>query len=576
MDKKWYCARSDVGGGQRRTVAARTSRRTRVWRGFSRYFPGEVEARGGSSTPWSVLRLETLLLCLSTLILFCRSFTADDDSALNAAVESIRIEDLRRHQWTLASDSFEGREGGSRGGRAAAAYLRRLLSDWNCQGGGDDGDFYQDFGQGFRNVLVVVPGNDPELRDEYILVSAHYDHVGYGTASNSRGPHGFIHNGADDNASGTTGLLEVLEAVTQHPVRLRRSLLIAFWDAEEKGLLGSKYWLTQPTVPLNKIRLVINSDMIGRLTADTLIVHGTRTGVGLRRLASSANRNPGLKLDFTWKIEDNSDHWPFYRRQIPFLMLHTGLHDDYHRPSDDVEKINLAGEKSVTQYLLTLTMQAANSPASPFRRESFDEDVESQARFEAATKPFPPRLGITWDAELDAKHVIEVTRVRPDSPAANAGLQVGDRILEFDGIPLTESNDIRYLVQRAPVETSCRVQRPGLPEPIDLSVQLDHSPLILGVAWQADRADPACAVLTDIVPGSPLAKAGLKRGDRVYAIGGVPLASESDFRDKAVSQQIPSMWTVERDGSVREVAVIPVETAAIAAESAATDEKGSQ
>src|SRR5262249_45517286 len=159
----------------------------------------------------------------------------------------------------------------------------------------------------YHNILAVVEGSDPQLRDEYVLIGAHYDHVGYGNARNSYGPFGMIHNGADDNASGVAGMLEVARAVAQLASRPKRSILFAFWDGEEKGLLGSQYWVEHPTVPLKSVTLAINADMIGRLRNATVTVYGVRTVRGLRRLVSHQNQIANLLLDFTWENKPDSD-----------------------------------------------------------------------------------------------------------------------------------------------------------------------------------------------------------------------------------------------------------------------------
>src|SRR5262249_39469180 len=159
------------------------------------------------------------------------------NTALTAALATITIEDLRKHVDVLANDTFEGREAGSRGGHAAATYVGRELQRLKLPGGAADGGYYQGFGNQCRNILAVLEGSDPELKKDYIVISAHYDHVGYGNSTNSYGPTGYIHNGADDNASGVSGLLELIEAILQLDVRPKRSILFAFWDSEESGLL---------------------------------------------------------------------------------------------------------------------------------------------------------------------------------------------------------------------------------------------------------------------------------------------------------------------------------------------------
>ncbi|MFN5757479.1 MAG: M28 family peptidase, partial [Planctomycetia bacterium] len=130
---------------------------------------------------------------------------------MSAAHASIQAADASRHVHALADDAFEGREGGSRGGRAAGAYIVQAIEKLGLEPAGDNGTYYQAFG-GLRNILALLPGSDPAVAHELVIVGAHYDHVGYGNASNSYGPTGYIHNGADDNASGVAGLIEIAEA----------------------------------------------------------------------------------------------------------------------------------------------------------------------------------------------------------------------------------------------------------------------------------------------------------------------------------------------------------------------------
>ena len=194
---------------------------------------------------------------------------------------------------------------------------------------GDGGTYFQSFNGASRNILGLVEGSDPQLKQQVILLGAHYDHVGYGRANNSFGPCGYIHNGADDNASGVAGLLEVVDAVKQLPTPPKRSILFALWDGEEQGLLGSRHWVGRPTVALSRVAVAINMDMIGRLQESAALeVYGTRTAAGLRRLVSEANGEAKRwTIDFDWKLKSDSDHWPFYERRIPILMFHTGLHE---------------------------------------------------------------------------------------------------------------------------------------------------------------------------------------------------------------------------------------------------------
>jgi acetylornithine deacetylase/succinyl-diaminopimelate desuccinylase-like protein len=246
---------------------------------------------------------------LSVVGLFsAANVSAVERAAFLNAVNSITGSELRAHVDVLADDSFEGREAGQRGGRAAAGYLRDRLQSSGLRGAGDDGGFDQVFGNGYRNVLGLLEGSDPDLKNEVILVGAHYDHVGYGSRANSLGPWGYVHNGADDNASGTAGLLETMDAIVRLSERPKRSILFAFWDGEEKGLLGSKHWAATPTIPLSRVVFAINVDMIGRLRDQSLKIYGARSGWGLRRLLASQNNDDALRLEFDWAMKSNSDH----------------------------------------------------------------------------------------------------------------------------------------------------------------------------------------------------------------------------------------------------------------------------
>ncbi|MFP6766700.1 MAG: M20/M25/M40 family metallo-hydrolase, partial [Planctomycetaceae bacterium] len=260
----------------------------------------------------------TILTVLLVLVAVTPGSTAEPASPVSA-LDTILRQDLARHINTLASDALEGRAAGTDGGRAAGNYIVQQLRRLALRPVGSDGDFYQEFSdKGYRNILAVLPGSDPELKKEFVLVGAHYDHVGLGTKITSRGPLGQIHNGADDNASGTAAVLEIAEALSTLQPAMRRSIVFVFWDAEELGLLGSKHWMTTPTIPLTAIRLAINVDMVGRLKDRRLIVFGTRTGKGLRGFASRQNApiSDSLKLDFNWNLTANSDHHPFYKRGI--------------------------------------------------------------------------------------------------------------------------------------------------------------------------------------------------------------------------------------------------------------------
>jgi hypothetical protein len=370
------------------------------------------------------------------------------------ARSTIRSSEAAEHIAALADDAFEGREGGRRGGRAAGGYVEQAVAPLGFLPAGDNGGYFQSFATGhgtLRNVLALLPGSDPTCRDELVVIGGHYDHVGYGNARNSFGPFGFVHNGADDNASGVAGLLEIAEALAALPQPPRRSILIAFWDGEEQGLLGSRHFLKHRPPPLRgrEIVFAINLDMIGRLR-QRLEVFGTRSAVGLEALVTRANNLPGqepLDLTFDWKVEADSDHYPFLQRGIPTIMFHTGLHDDYHRPSDDVHRVNLAGLEPVVRLTFATLLEVADSPEPrlPFRNRCLTESNASRSRLEAkaylpADKPGRWGIGIRLDEANPTVPV--VVAVRPASPADRGGLRLRDRILAIGGRPLRDQQEL--------------------------------------------------------------------------------------------------------------------------------------
>lgn len=492
---------------------------------------------------------------------------AEENASLNQALESITAADLRRHVFYLADDTFEGREAGSRGGRVAGGYLAREFQKAGLTGGGTKQGYFQDFEGGSRNILGLWEGSDPELKHEVIVFGAHYDHVGYGSPANSFGPIGRIHNGADDNASGTSGLLEIVQALVMVEPRPRRTILFALWDGEEKGLLGSKHWVAQPTLPMERVRFMFNMDMIGRLRDNKLEMGGSRTAPGLRTLVSRQNDGLDLLLDFTWEMKDNSDHHPFFARRIPVLMAFTGLHDDYHRPSDDAEKINTAGMHRVTRLMFRVVHELAQQPElSTFRPASQSENPELQKQFERPLLPLAGRLGIHWNLLETAGRGIRVSRVMPGAPADVAGLRVGDRIVRFGGRAIDDGELFRSLVLTAESPVPVVLERGEAAEPLELSLNLTGKPVRLGLSWRSDDCEPGTLMVARVVPGSPAERAGLHVADRILAIGGRSFANGEEFQELASATTSPIELTRERLGQIRVVKLeIPSEAGVLSA-----------
>jgi len=494
-------------------------------------------------------KLRRQVFSVLLLLLNCGLAIGEEADLLSASLDSITTDELKRHVNFLASDTLEGREAGTQGGYAAAAYIVQTLRQAGIRPASSDGDFYQTFAPNFRNILAVIPGGDPKLSDEYVLLGAHYDHVGYGTTFNSRGPIGVVHNGADDNASGTASVLEVAQALTLLKPAPRRSILIVLWDGEEKGLLGSRQYVVQPVVPVSKIRFHINADMIGRLRPRKFELYGWRTAPGLRQFIARQNTD-GMDVDFTYEYRPDSDHWPFFERGVPSLMLHTGRHDDYHRPTDDVDRINLDGIRDISRLTLRLTVAAASHDELPPFRPAAREEASSLSRLlaAAASPPeSPSRLGVNYDGTLSRDRIIRLTRIVPGGAAERGGLKVGDDILEFGGRRVADFPDFRTLVVTAASPVTVRVRRDGSEE--SLTLTLDGNPVVYGFSWRRDDAEPDSIVVTQVVPGSPADLSGLQPADRILLVDGRFPATDDGFRSILAEARAPLAVRLERRGS---------------------------
>lgn len=489
-------------------------------------------------------------------------------AAVAEAKASIKAHDLKEYVDFLASDALEGRAAGSRGNRAAAGYIVERLTKLGLQPAGEGKSYFQSFRGGSRNILAVLPGSDPVLAKEYVLVGAHYDHVGYGTQQNSFGPTGYIHNGADDNASGTAALLEIAEAAAKLPQPPARSILFAFWDDEENGLYGSLHYTQRPTVPLAQLKLIFNLDMLGRVRKGRVEVYGTRTASGLQQLVAKHNHGTNIWLDYNWDVKEDSDHYPFYAKGVPFLMLHSGLHDDYHRPSDDAEKINHDGLEEAAQLTFATLVDAASRPKlSGFRTASRNEsNLDLQSQRSRYLPPAPPRLGVTFTVTQPEDTAAAVARVFPNTPAQKYGLKVGDRILKIGDVPTPNGEAVQRAIFSAPKEVTLTVLRSGATEPESLAMVLDGTPLRLGVSWRFDDAQPESGLITRVVPGSPASQAGLRAGDRVFGLDGREFRGVGELIETINQTSGQISFDLERFGRVL---TLPVELPEMADKTAA-------
>ena len=384
----------------------------------------------------SVPAVRPLLIAVTLFAGACR--TAESVPAVPARPDSGRLQ--RDIAW-LADDRLEGRGTGTAGNDSAAAWLSRRHAALGLRPLSPDGSFLQHFvarsaamahtgqpgGLATQNVVALVPGRDPALRGEYVVVGAHFDHLGR-SAVGAMDPDArdAVRNGADDNASGTAALLELARLFAAHPAR--RSIVVAHFSGEELGLLGSQWFVDHPPVPLDRVAAMINFDMVGRLRNDRLIVYGVATALELPQIVEEANREPRLAISAVGDGFGPSDHSSFHAKGIPVLHFFTDLHDDYHRASDDVERIDAAGTARVVTVAERVVRAIADRSArlSPVR-------APAPAPIAAGRQGSNVYLGSIPDMAASDTPGLRLSGVRAGSPADAAGLLAGDVIVELGG-----------------------------------------------------------------------------------------------------------------------------------------------
>ncbi len=290
------------------------------------------------------------------------------------------------------------------------------------------------------NVVGILPGTDPRLKDESIVIGAHYDHLGRG-GEGSLAPDeiGKIHYGADDNASGTAGVM----ALARHLAArggLPRTLVFVGFAGEELGILGSSHYIQHPAVPIEKTVLMLNLDMIGRLRDDTLYIFGADSGTGLRQVLADAAQGLPLKLQIRGDPFSPSDHTPFYVHERPVLFLFTGAHSDYHKPSDTWEKINAQGMETVVTFAGRLLERVAAATPPP----AYVKLAPPPSRGSAGYGPF---FGVVPDFGEAERPGVRLTGVRPGSPADKAGVRPGDLIIRFAGVEVKTLEDLTFALR---------------------------------------------------------------------------------------------------------------------------------
>jgi aminopeptidase YwaD len=307
------------------------------------------------------------------------------------------------------------------------------------------------------NVVAVLPGSDPQLASEYIVIGAHYDHLGMGgPGSLAANPEGQIHHGADDNASGTSALLELARVMTMKRDQLKRSVIFIAFSGEELGLLGSAAYVKNPPVPVTSIVAMLNMDMVGRLRNQSLFIGGMGTSPVWKPLVEKLNTSGSrFQLSYGQDGFGPSDHQSFYVKDIPVLFFFTNTHDDYHKPSDTADKINADGIRQVAEFVREIATDVANEA----QRIAFTK-VKSESK--PTSGGFRVYLG-TIPNYSDQSDGMKLDGVRPGSPAERAGLKAGDLITRLGKTPVKNVYDYTYALGelRAGEEVEIAIRRDG-------------------------------------------------------------------------------------------------------------------
>ena len=355
--------------------------------------------------------------------------------------EVVKIVSIKDDVTFLSDDALEGRQTGTDGEKAAADYIAKRFENLGLQGKGTNG-YFQTFSfkpktNPHQKVNYTVKAGDSTITgtniigfinnnaENTIAIGAHFDHLGYGAEGSLHRGEKAIHNGADDNASGVAVMLNLAEKLKGKNTS-NNYLFLAF-SGEEMGLLGSNYFVKNATIDTKKINYMINMDMVGRLKADsTLAVYGVGTSPILKQTLNAHNSN--FKLIQKESGIGPSDHTSFYNADIPVLHFFTGQHEDYHKPTDDFEKLNYDGMKTISNYIFEVISDLDNNGKLPFRKTK--NESEETPRFKVG-------LGVIPDYMFDGKGM-RIDGISEDKPAQKAGLQKGDIVLKLGDSAVTD------------------------------------------------------------------------------------------------------------------------------------------
>ena len=346
---------------------------------------------------------------------------------------------IRTHVSFLASDELQGRGTGTEGERLAANYLVSQFKKLKLKPYGDGKSYLQTFdfkggmhGTGEPGKAANVIGFLDNGASTTVIIGAHYDHLGTGNQGSSLDPNpaGKIHNGADDNASGVAGLLELARYYKSNKVKEKNNFLFICFSGEELGLYGSDFFVEHPTLDLGKVNFMINLDMVGRLDAKNggLSVSGTGTSPGWEPLLKSLS-TPEVPIATDSSGTGPSDHTKFYLKKIPVLHFFTGSHSDYHKPSDDADKINYDGEVAVLNTIIKVIDSMDSQPKLAY--------LTTKSKSMGGARSFKVTLGVMPSYSSKAAG-LKVDGVSEGKPAQKAGILTGDVIIQIGDLPIKD------------------------------------------------------------------------------------------------------------------------------------------
>lgn len=319
-----------------------------------------------------------------------------------------------------------------------------------------------------QNVVALIEGTHPVLKNQYVVVGAHYDHLGSGGRNSSSRMRDTlaIHNGADDNASGVAAILEIAQKFTKF--QPQRSVVVVAFGAEELGLLGSSFFTENQIIPIDSISAMINIDMLGRMNEEmNLQIGGVKTSLEAETILNSANENYGLNLSFSPQGYGPSDHASFYSKEIPVFFFSTGAHMDYHTPFDDVDSINFDGLLTGAEFIYEVVAELANSSQMLTFQEAGPATPQSRHGRELKV-----RLGIMPDVSGVNNNGLKILGVSDNQPAFHAGLKTGDVITAIDGKTINNIQDYMFRLQELEVGNTISLEYKRDGETIVVLVQL--------------------------------------------------------------------------------------------------------